>query len=257
MHILISNDDGIFAAGLRSLAKAVKAAGHRVTVFAPDGQRSAASHSISLRKPLKMVKVAYEAGIDAYSVDGTPADCVRLGVFFLGKDKPDLVLSGINNGANRGCGILYSGTVGAAMEGAMNGITSMAVSLCSFADDQYESTARLAADALPWLERHPLPRGEVYNLNVPYNTKILGVKPAVVSNELMYESAFTLNEDGTYQLILENESPPEVYENSDLRVNEAGYASLSVITWNMLSATPMPPLETFAPHLEEYDANTD
>ena len=257
MHILISNDDGIFAPGMRCLAKTVKAAGHKVTVFAPDGQRSAVSHAISLRKPLRMQKVEYEEGINAYAVDGTPADCVRLGVHFLRDDRPDLVLSGINNGSNRGCAILYSGTVGAAMEGAMNGITSMAVSLCSFADDKYEAAAHLAADSLEWLSQHPLPRGEIYNLNVPYDTEIKGVKSAVVSNEFMYYSEFTLNEDGSYQLVLDSDSPPEVYDNSDILVNEAGYASLSIITWNMLSGAAMPSLNGFAPNLEEYNGRAD
>lgn len=257
MHILISNDDGIFAAGLRCLARTVQAAGHRVTVVAPDGQRSAVSHAISLKKPLRMQKVEYDDGIDAYAVDGTPADCVRLGVYFLRNDRPDLVLSGINNGSNRGCAILYSGTLGAAMEGALNGITSMAVSLCSFEDDKYETAARLAADSLEWLAKNPLPRGEIYNLNVPYNTRVLGVKPAVVSNDYMYASAFTLNADGSYQLVLDNEAPPETYADSDLLVNEAGYASLSVITWNMLSSTSVPSLDRFAPHLEEYDVCAD
>jgi len=251
MHILISNDDGIFAPGMRCLAKTVRDAGHKVTVFAPDGQRSAISHAISLRKPLRMSKVEYEAGIDAYAVDGTPADCVRLGVHMLRNDRPDLVLSGINNGSNRGCAILYSGTVGAAMEGAMNGITSMAVSLCSFADDKYEAAARLAAESLEWLAANPLPRGEIYNLNVPYDVEIKGVKSAVVSNEFMYYSEFTQNEDGSYQLVLDSDSPAEIYENSDVLVNEAGYASLSVLTWNMLSGTPMPPLKGFVPGMEE------
>ena len=251
MHILISNDDGIFAPGMLCLAKTVKAAGHKVTVIAPDGQRSAVSHQISLRKPLNMKKVEYAEGIDAYAVDGSPADCVRLGVHFLRNDRPDIVLSGINNGSNRGCAILYSGTVGAAMEGAMNNITSMAVSLCSFADDKYEAAAKLATESLEWLAKNPLPRGEIYNLNVPYDTEIKGVKAATVSNEFMYYSEFTQNEDGSYQLVLDSDSPPETDENSDLMVTEAGYASMSVITWNMLSATPVPSLKGFAPALEE------
>ena len=251
MHILISNDDGIFAPGMLCLAKAVKAAGHKVTVFAPDGQRSAVSHAISLKKPLRMEKVDYCEGIDAYAVDGSPADCVRLGVHFLRNDRPDIVLSGINNGSNRGCAILYSGTVSAAMEGAMNDITSMAVSLCSFADDKYEAAAKLAAESLEWLSKNPLPRGEIYNLNVPYDTEIRGVKAATVSNEFMYYSEFTLNPDGSYQLVLDSDSPAETDENSDLCLTEAGYASISVITWNMLSSVPVPALKGFAPALED------
>jgi len=176
---------------------------------------------------------------------------VRLGVHMLREDKPDVVLSGINNGSNRGCAILYSGTVSAAMEGAMNSIPSMAVSLCSFADDKYEAAAQLAVNSLEWLKNNPLPRGEIYNLNVPYDVEIKGVKAATVSNEFMYYSEFTENPDGSYQLVLDSDSPPETDENCDFLVNEAGYASLSVITWNMLSATPMPSLEGFTPKMEE------
>ena len=251
MHILISNDDGIFSPGLRCLAETIRDAGHKVTVFAPDGQRSAISHAISLMRPLRMEKVELAEGIDAYAVDGSPADCVRLGVHFLRNDRPDIVLSGINNGSNRGCAILYSGTVSAAMEGAMNEITSMAVSLCSFADNKYEAAAKIAAESLEWLKNNPLPRGEIYNLNVPYDIEIKGVKAATISNEFMYYSEFTQNPDGSYQLVLDSDSPPETDENSDLRVNEAGYASISVITWNMLSATPVPSLKGFTPDTEE------
>ena len=161
------------------------------------------------------------------------------------------MLSGINNGSNRGCAILYSGTVSAAMEGAMNEITSMAVSLCSFADNKYEAAAKIAAESLEWLKNNPLPRGEIYNLNVPYDVEIKGIKAATISNEFMYYSEFTENSDGSYQLVLDSDSPPETDENSDLRVNEAGSASISVITWNMLSATPMPSLKGFMPAAEE------
>ena len=182
MHVLIANDDGIFAPGIRALAKAAAAAGHRVTVFAPDEQRSAAGHSFSITKPLHAKPVDYD-GIRAFSVDGTPADCARLGLYLLKDDPVDFVLAGINKGANRGAAILYSGTVGAAMEASLCGVPGLAVSLCSHLDRDYEEAAALGVRAMEWAVHHPLPRGEIYNLNVPFGVKIRGVRSASISNE--------------------------------------------------------------------------
>ena len=105
MHILIANDDGIFAPGIKALVQAACAAGHRVTVFAPDTQRSAASHAFTLKKPLHAYPVEFD-GVSAFKVDGTPADCVRLGLYLTRNDPVDCVLTGINNGSNRGAAIL-------------------------------------------------------------------------------------------------------------------------------------------------------
>ena len=137
MHIMLTNDDGIFAPGLRELSKAAVAAGHRVTIFAPDSQRSAASHSITLTGPLRAERVPY-GGIDAWAVNGTPADCAKLGLYLLRRSRPNCVLSGINKGSNRGAATLYSGTVAAALEASISGVPGVAVSLCAFRDDGYE-----------------------------------------------------------------------------------------------------------------------
>lgn len=243
MHILIANDDGIFAPGIRALAKAAKAAGHRVTVFAPDSQRSAASHAFTLKKPLCAMPVEYEDGITAYAVDGTPADCVRLGLYLTREDGVDCVLSGINNGSNRGAAILYSGTVGAALEGSLCGVPALAVSLCGYLDRGFEPAAQLGVRTLEWAMKHPLPRGEVYNLNVPYGVEVKGVKSATVSYEFITEALYDELPDGSYVTRDADEGLPETDENSDLNVTNDGYASLSIITWNMLSNTPMPSLK--------------
>lgn len=242
MHILIANDDGIFAAGIRALVKAARAAGHRVTVFAPDSQRSAASHAFTLNKPLRAVPVDYEDGVPAWAVDGTPADCVRLGLYLTRHDPVDCVLSGINNGSNRGAAILYSGTVGAALEGSLCGTPAVAVSLCSFLDRDYEQAAELGIRTLEWAMEHPLPRGEVYNLNVPYGVKVKGVKAASVSNEFITSALYDEMTDGSFVTRDANDAPPETDENSDLNVTNAGYASLSIIGWNMMADTAMPDL---------------
>ena len=240
MHILIANDDGIFAPGIRALSKAAEAAGHRVTVFAPKEQRSAASHAITLNRALHARSVEY-GGTRAFSVDGTPADCARLGLYLLRDDPPDCVLTGVNNGANRGAAIVYSGTVGAAMEGSLCGVPGVAVSLCSHLDRDYECAARLGVMTAEWAVAHPLPRGEIYSLNVPYGPEIRGLRAATVSNEYIFSPVYAA-EDGGYRMIQGRDLVPETDENSDLLVTEAGYAALSIIRWNMLADTPMPDL---------------
>ncbi len=250
MHVLIANDDGIFAPGIRALAKAAAAAGHRVTVFAPDEQRSAAGHSFSITKPLHAKPVDYD-GIRAFSVDGTPADCARLGLYLLKDDPVDFVLAGINKGANRGAAILYSGTVGAAMEASLCGVPGLAVSLCSHLDRDYEEAAALGVRAMEWAVHHPLPRGEIYNLNVPFGVKIRGVRSASISNEYIFPPDYLPDGAGGYVLAEEQDALPETDPNSDLNLTNAGYASMQVLTWKLLSDTPMPDLSDLAPELEE------
>ena len=250
MHVLIANDDGIFAPGIRALAKAAAAAGHRVTVFAPDEQRSAAGHSFSITKPLHAKPVDYD-GIRAFSVDGTPADCARLGLYLLKDDPVDFVLAGINKGANRGAAILYSGTVGAAMEASLCGVPGLAVSLCSHLDRDYEEAAALGVRAMEWAVHHPLPRGEIYNLNVPFGVNIRGVRSASISNEYIFPPDYLPDGAGGYVLAQEQDALPETDPNSDLNLTNAGYASMQVLTWKLLSDTPMPDLSDLAPELEE------
>lgn len=238
MHIMLTNDDGIRAAGLRELSKAAVAAGHRVTIFAPDGERSAAGHSITIKDPIRVARVPYD-GVAAYTTSGTPTDCARLGLHFLRDDKPDCVLSGINKGANRGAAILSSGTVGAALEASLCGVPSAAVSLCKFADDGYEHAARLGIKLAEWMMNHPLPLGEVYNLNVPYGMKPLGVRAASVSYDYVFEPVYRQTDAGWVMVVGEN-CVPETDENSDLLLTRAGYASLSIVSWNLQAATPLP-----------------
>lgn len=240
MHILISNDDGIFANGIRALVDAALEAGHRVSVFAPDSQRSAAGHSLSLRKPLQVKAVEF-GGVPAWSVSGTPADCVRLGLFLTREDPVDCVLAGVNNGQNRGAAILYSGTVSAAMEASLCNVPGVAVSRCEFFDDGFEQAARLGVKTLEWAMEHPLPRGEVYNLNVPYGVQVKGIRPATLSYEFIFPPIYNQTPEG-WVLDYQDERLPETLPDSDLLVTGEGYASLSIVSWNMLANTPMPDL---------------
>ena len=146
LNILISNDDGIFADGIRSLAKTALQRGHKVTVVCPDQERSATGHGLTLQSPIRVEKAneLFEDGIQAWGCSGTPADCVKLALSELIKKKPDLVISGINQGPNLGTDIFCSGTVAAAMEGTLENIPSMAVSLASFKWRNFEFASKIS-----------------------------------------------------------------------------------------------------------------
>lgn len=163
MHILVSNDDGYRAPGIRALAAALRAVAE-VTVVAPDRDRSGASNSLTLDDPLRVFEV--EPGV--FSVFGTPTDCVHLAVTGLLDPQPDMVISGVNAGANMGDDVLYSGTVAAAMEGRSLGRPAIAVSLVSRdAPSHFDAAARVACILLERLAAEPLPADTILNVNVP------------------------------------------------------------------------------------------
>lgn len=168
MHILICNDDGILAPGIRALALAFHGAGHRVTVSAPDRERSCASHALSMQEPLYAKKCTdWPRGVSAYQVSGTPADACKLGLECLAGERVDLVASGINQGGNTGSDTLYSGTVAAAMEAALTGVKALAVSLDSDQSQDFSAAARWAVRVGEDMLAGRLPACPVYNLNVP------------------------------------------------------------------------------------------
>jgi len=167
MNLLISNDDGVFSAGLRALVEELKPH-HHVAVVAPESQRSGGSHSITCVQPIRVRPVTLPGleDIEAYAVDGTPADCVRLGCTSL-RLPADMVLTGINHGGNLGSDVLYSGTVGAAMEGAILAKPAIAVSCNSDAPSDFSAAARSALWTVDYVRRNPLPAGMLLNLNAP------------------------------------------------------------------------------------------
>ncbi len=167
MKILLTNDDGIQATGLRSLYHAFKRAGHEVHVVAPVTEMSAVGHAVTLAAPLR-VKIFDEAGFYGQGVSGTPADCVKLGLTTLMDSVPDLVVSGINAGANVGVDILYSGTVSAATEGALMGFPALAVSYDNFDPRDLAGQADYAAALAARVDWAALPRNCVLNLNFPH-----------------------------------------------------------------------------------------
>ena len=162
MHILLSNDDGYFAPGLALLAETLVPLA-KVTVVAPERDRSGASNSLTLDRPLAVRR----ASNGFFYVNGTPTDCVHLAVTGLLEDLPDIVISGVNHGANMGDDTIYSGTVAAATEGFLLGIPSLAVSLVANGGDNFVTAARVAADMVQRFARNPLGQSALLNINVP------------------------------------------------------------------------------------------
>lgn len=160
--ILVSNDDGIQAAGLRALVTSLEAVGD-VVVVAPDRERSAAGHSLTLRNPLRVMTVAE----NWYSVDGTPTDCIALGLRELVPRTPQLVAAGINHGSNLGDDVTYSGTVASAMEATLHGIAAFAISIAGEGEYDFRSTAECAKIIAREVLRRGLPNDTLLNINVP------------------------------------------------------------------------------------------
>lgn len=178
MRILVTNDDGIDSPGIYALVHSLRKIGE-VVVVAPDRQQSAVGHSLTVSSPLRATPFHRDGAMFGYAIDGTPTDCVKMAISTLLPEKPDIIVSGINHGANTSVNVLYSGTVSAATEGMMMGIRSMAVSLTSF---DHSADMRAAADyacaiakQLPTLN---LPEDTILNVNIPAiaQTDIKGIK---------------------------------------------------------------------------------
>lgn len=162
MHILISNDDGYLARGLTTLATAL-APYAKISVVAPDKNRSAASNSLTLEMPLR----ATLSDNGFVRVDGTPTDCVHLAITGLLDSEPDMVFAGINHGANLGDDVLYSGTVAAATEGRFLGLPAIAMSLAAGDPKHFDTAAHVAVTLMHKIRNHPLPKDTLLNVNVP------------------------------------------------------------------------------------------
>jgi 5'-nucleotidase len=199
--ILLTNDDGIYAPGLAALERQLQRLG-KVYVVAPATEQSGVGHSITYLTPL-IVKEVYDdshragnGGPWGWAVEGSPADCVKIGISEFCPRPPDLVVSGINNGLNAGINVLYSGTVAAAIEGAFFGITSVAVSLEFEEHAQFDKAARLARRIIAQILENKAPEAQLYNLNIP--TAALDGVPQVCTvpmNVIRYGDSFQKRED--------------------------------------------------------------
>lgn len=166
MNILLTNDDGIYANGLWALYKRFSPQ-HTVTVVAPDRERSAVGHGITLHEPLRATKVSIDGDLHGYAVNGTPADCIKISLMEILDKPPDLVVSGINLGANVGVNINYSGTVAAAKEAALYKLPAMAVSIKGYQSISFDDAALFSAHLAKKILKQGLPVGTMLNVNIP------------------------------------------------------------------------------------------
>ena len=165
--ILVTNDDGISAKGIRALVESVQELGE-VVVVAPDSPQSGMGHAITINHPLRLEASELFQEIHAYSCSGTPVDCVKLAIYEILHRKPDLVVSGINHGANTSTNVLYSGTMSAAVEGAMEGIPSIGFSLCSFdSNARFDIAQSVVKRVVERVLSEGMPKGVCFNVNIP------------------------------------------------------------------------------------------
>lgn len=174
--ILVTNDDGIKAGGLVALVKVLKEFGD-VVVAAPNQSYSGMSHAITVKQPLYVKLVKEKKGLKLYKINGTPVDCVKIAINVLLDRTPDLVVSGINHGANSSISLHYSGTMGAAREGALSNIPSVGFSLLNYSfDADFSKAADIAREVIQQMLNKPLPKGTYLNVNIPDGTDVLGLK---------------------------------------------------------------------------------
>ncbi|WP_414622851.1 5'/3'-nucleotidase SurE [Calothrix sp. CCY 0018] len=251
MKLLISNDDGVYAAGIRALANTMAEAGHDVSVVCPDRERSATGHGLTLHQPIRaeIVESLFHPAIKAWACDGTPSDCVKLALWALLDSPPELVLSGINQGANLGTEILYSGTVSAAMEGLIEGIPSVAFSLTSYTSKNFKTAANFAKILVEKLRLKSLPDSMLLNVNIPAveSSQIKGVK-FTRQGVRRYVDVFDKRIDPrgkTYYWltgeVLEDVEPPVSFNLSenipiDVRVIRDNYISITPLHYNLTYA---------------------
>jgi len=166
LKILISNDDGIDSLGIFHLTNALKQIGD-VTVVAPQSEQSAVGHAITMKNPLRVIKFYKDGSFFGYAVDGTPADCVKMGVRNILGGLPDIVVSGINHGSNTATSVIYSGTVSAAREAAIMDIPAIALSVTSHAVTHFDTACKTAQKLVQIVGKNGLKKGTLLNVNVP------------------------------------------------------------------------------------------
>lgn len=224
MTILLSNDDGYSSPGLQELKKTLSAIA-KVYVVAPDRERSAVSHKITLTQPIRITEV----GKNEYVTDASPADCVKVAFLKVVPEPIDLVVSGINNGPNMGIDVFYSGTVAVAREGVMKGVPGIAFSLNSFKkNNDYKKAAEAAAQVVEFLKPH-LKAHSLFNVNFPENPNFKGVKFTRLGFRV-YQEQLIENHDpmGMPYFWIGGELPTHhPRKGSDFEANQEGYISIT------------------------------
>lgn len=250
MNILITNDDGIHAEGIQVLSQVFYETGlYRLSVVAPDHERSAVGHAITMHRPLRVEQVSFMHNPDlaGWAVNGTPSDCVKLAVEAILEERPQLVISGINRGSNLGNDVLYSGTVSAAVEGIILGIPAVAISLtdCARRED-FVYAAEFVRELVPRLEDFKLPAGTLLNINVPPGkTAVKGVQVTRLGRR-RYRNTFDRRTDPrglTYYWLAGELIEDEEQDGSDVIAIREGYVSITPVRFDLTDYTAIPCLQ--------------
>ena len=246
--ILVTNDDGIYTDGIYWLWEAVKDIGNALVV-APDTEKSAVGHAITITNPLRTKFVNRKGGFSGHAVNGTPADCVKIAVRSILKSPPDLVVSGINYGANVGTNVIYSGTVSAATEGTIVGIPSIAVSIDSHHPKDFKSAMDTTQNTLKKVLKFGLPKGTLLNINVPDvpEEMIKGTRITTQGNAY-FKDRFEKREDprGNIYYWMTGESiDPDSSGNTDNRALKDGYISVTPIHYRLTNQSFISDLESW------------
>ena len=236
VRILLTNDDGIYAPGLAAMERQLRQLGE-VYVVAPATEQSGVGHAITYLMPLIVKEVFFGDAHWGWAVEGSPADCVKIGVTEFCPQRPDLVVSGINGGQNAGINVLYSGTVAAAIEGAFFGITSVAVSLQFDEHAQFDKAARIARAIIQQILDHKRPGPQLYNLNIPTaalrGTPQVKVVPMDVSQ---YGEQYEKRTDPfgrVYYWLTGQPPPPGEAHQTDLSALAEGCVALTPLGYDM------------------------
>lgn len=250
MDILISNDDGYLAPGINVLAEELQKIANKVTVVAPERNRSASSSSLTLENPLRSTKVSK----NVYYLNGTPTDCVHIAITGMLEKEPDMVVSGINFGANLGDDVIYSGTVAAAIEGRFLGLPAIAVSLIGWEGKHYETAASVTREIIEQLRKHPLPVDTILNINVPdvsrdqikgFQATRLGnrhkAEPAIKDNDPRGKALFWIGPAGAEQ---------DAGPGTDFYAVKQGYVSITPIHVDLTQHQVLPAISQWVEGIE-------
>ncbi|MCL7454474.1 MAG: 5'/3'-nucleotidase SurE [Anaerolineae bacterium] len=257
-HLLLTNDDGIEAPGLQELLVALHPLA-RVSVFAPDHNWSAAGHTKTMHKPLRVTRypLSLSAGVDpagddeveAYTTTGAPSDCVALALLGILPEKPDLVVSGINQGANLGHDLTYSGTVAAAMEAVISGLPGIAVSLDSFESQDFAFAARVTARIVEQVLARGLPPGTMLNVNVPScpADQVKGVAITRLGRRLYRDVLVERRDPRGRPYYWIGGEPPSGHpdEGTDIWAMASGFVSVTPLHLDMTAYELVPELEAW------------
>jgi 5'-nucleotidase len=240
--ILIANDDGIFAPGIHALWEAMSEIGD-TTIVAPNTEKSAVGHAITISDPIRIEKVKRSGGFRGYAVNGTPADSVKIAVKAIMDKKPDIIISGINAGANVGQSLLYSGTISAATEGTFLGIPSIAISLDALRDCDFTASKVVAKNIVKSVLENGLPKDTLLNVNIPKDLKS-GFKGYQITHQgsIYFKDHFEKREDPrgrTYYWMTGDIKDPDTDIQSDGVALREGYVSITPLQLQMTNLTFM------------------